>query len=100
MTFKPPRWIDQAEAKPSPYCHAIHLQVNGHLHCVEVEPWVTLLDLLHDRLQLTGTRKGCDHGECGACTVLVDGRRTLACLQLAVMREGCDITTVDGLAAE
>lgn len=85
-------------AKPSPHCHPIQLHVNGHLHCVEVDAWVTLLDLLRDRLQLTGTKKGCDHGQCGACTVLVDGRRTLSCLQLAVMRDGSDITTVEGLA--
>lgn len=77
--------------------HRIQLQVNGHAQELEVEPWVTLLDLLRDRFDLTGTKKGCDHGQCGACTVLVDGRRTLSCLQLAVMRDGSAITTVEGL---
>lgn len=78
--------------------HAIRLHINGADHALELEPWVTLLDLLRDRLGLTGTKKGCDHGQCGACTVLVDGRRTLSCLQLAVMRDGCEVTTVEGLA--
>ena len=78
--------------------HAVQLRINGTPHTLEVRPWVTLLDLLRDRLQLTGTKKGCDHGQCGACTVLVDGQRQLACLTLAVMRDGCEITTVEGLS--
>jgi len=85
-------------AAPPPDHLGIRLHINGQIYAVAIEPWVTLLDLLRDRLQLTGTKKGCDHGQCGACTVLVDGRRTLACLQLAVMRDGADITTVEGLA--
>lgn len=76
----------------------IRLHVNGETHSLRVETWVTLLDLLRDKLQLTGTKKGCDHGQCGACTVLVDGKRINACLTLAVMRDGADITTVEGLA--
>lgn len=76
----------------------IRLTVNGKALSLRVETWVTLLDLLRDRLDLTGTKKGCDHGQCGACTVLVDGRRINACLTLAVMRDGADITTVEGLA--
>lgn len=76
----------------------ITLKVNGQAHRVVVEPRVTLLDALRERLNLTGTKKGCDRGECGACTVLVDGRRIKSCLTLAVMREGADITTVEGLA--
>lgn len=76
----------------------VTLHVNGVLHTLKVEVWVTLLDLLRDRLGLTGTKKGCDHGQCGACTVLVDGKRINSCLTLAVMRSGCSITTVEGLA--
>ncbi len=65
---------------------------------MDVQPWVTLLDLLRERLDLTGTKKGCDHGQCGACTVLVDGKRINSCLSLAVARDGCDVTTIEGLA--
>ena len=78
---------------------AIRLRVNGVDQELRVEPWVTLLDLLRDRLDLTGTKKGCDHGQCGACTVLVDGRRINSCLTLAVSRNGAAITTVEGLAS-
>jgi xanthine dehydrogenase YagT iron-sulfur-binding subunit len=62
-----------------------------------IPPWLTLLDLLRERLRLTGTKKGCDHGQCGACTVLVDGIRLNSCLVLAVSRDGADITTIEGL---
>jgi len=78
--------------------HSVQLRINGQPHEIEVESWTTLLDLLRDRLDLTGTKKGCDHGQCGACTVLVDGERVLSCLTLAIMRDGADITTVEGLA--
>jgi len=78
----------------------VRLKVNGHKHHLQVPTWVTLLDLLRDRLGLTGSKKGCDHGQCGACTVLVDGRRINSCLTLAVMQEGRSITTVEGLAIE
>ena len=74
------------------------LTINGKKHEMTVEPWVTLLDLLRERLDLTGSKKGCDHGQCGACTVLVDGRRINSCLKLAVTYDGAEITTVEGLA--
>ena len=76
----------------------ISLTINGTLHELKVEPWVTLLDLLRERLSLTGTKKGCDQGQCGACTVLVDGKRINSCLALAVSRDGAEITTIEGLA--
>ena len=76
----------------------IHLTINGRDHSLEVEPRVTLLDALRDRLDLTGTKKGCDHGQCGACTVHVDGERVLACLTLAAQVEGREITTIEGLS--
>ncbi len=76
----------------------IVLNVNGAEHQVTVEPRVTLLDALRDRLGLTGTKKGCDHGQCGACTVMVNGRRIDSCLTLAVMHEGDRIVTIEGIA--
>ncbi|RZI66954.1 MAG: (2Fe-2S)-binding protein [Variovorax sp.] len=76
----------------------VQITINGTPHALDVEPWVSLLDLLRDKLLLTGTKKGCDHGQCGACTVLCDGERVLSCLTLAVMRDGCAVTTVEGLA--
>ena len=74
------------------------IEVNGVTHQVQVEPRVTLLDFLREQLGLTGTKKGCDHGQCGACTVHVDGRRINSCLSLAVMNEGKKVTTIEGLA--
>jgi xanthine dehydrogenase YagT iron-sulfur-binding subunit len=76
----------------------LQLEVNGVAHTLSVEPRVTLLDLLREQLHLSGTKKGCDHGQCGACTVHVDGRRVLSCLSLAVMNEGKKVTTIEGLA--
>ncbi|MFC8843981.1 2Fe-2S iron-sulfur cluster-binding protein [Streptomyces griseoincarnatus] len=76
----------------------VTLNINGEKHTLTVDHRTTLLDALRDRLDLTGTKKGCDHGQCGACTVLVDGRRTVSCLQLAVASEGREITTVEGVA--
>ena len=77
---------------------SITLSVNGETHHLEVLPWVSLLDALRERINLTGTKKGCDHGQCGACTVLIDGKRVLSCLSLAVMKENTEITTVEGIA--
>ena len=76
----------------------VKLEVNGAAHQLNVEPRVTLLDLLREQLHLTGTKKGCDYGQCGACTVHVNGKRVLSCLSLAVMQDGKKITTIEGLA--
>jgi xanthine dehydrogenase YagT iron-sulfur-binding subunit len=78
----------------------IAIKVNGRPRELSVEPRVTLVDALRDVLGLTGTKKGCDRGECGACTVHVDGRRVLSCMTLAVMADGAEVTTVEGLAAD
>ncbi|OUL18288.1 (2Fe-2S)-binding protein [Nostoc sp. RF31YmG] len=76
----------------------ITLKINDRLYTIEIEPYVTLLDLLRERLELTGSKKGCDRGQCGACTVLIDGRRVNSCLTLAVMQVGKNITTIEGIA--
>ena len=76
---------------------ALTLRVNGQDHALQVEPRVTLLDALRDELRLTGTKKGCDRGQCGACTVIVDGRRINACLALALAHEGDEIVTIEGI---
>jgi xanthine dehydrogenase YagT iron-sulfur-binding subunit len=79
---------------------AVTLKVNGRFHQLEIEPRVTLLDALREYLHLFGTKKGCDHGQCGACTVLSNGRRINSCLTLAITQRHCEITTVEGLAHE
>jgi xanthine dehydrogenase YagT iron-sulfur-binding subunit len=76
----------------------VKLDINGEERTLTLEPRVTLLDALREHLHLTGTKKGCDQGQCGACTVHVNGQRVLACLTLAVQTEGCAITTIEGLA--
>src|SRR5262245_18186833 len=86
------------EISSTPPKMAVTLQVNGVERQLTVAPWTTLLDALRLHLDLTGTKKGCDHGQCGACTVLVDGRRSNSCLTLAVMKEGAQVTTIEGLA--
>jgi xanthine dehydrogenase YagT iron-sulfur-binding subunit len=75
----------------------VQLSINGVAHELELEPNVTLLDALRERLGLTGTKKGCDFGQCGACTVLIDGRRVLSCMSLAMMQTGKQITTIEGV---
>ena len=78
----------------------ITLKVNGIERNVDVAPWTTLLDALRLQLDLTGTKKGCDHGQCGACTVLVDGKRIISCMTLAIMKDGASLTTIEGLAQD
>jgi xanthine dehydrogenase YagT iron-sulfur-binding subunit len=84
--------------EPSPPLVDIELQINGHRHSLTLDPRTTLLDALREHLALTGSKKGCDHGQCGACTVLVEGRRINSCLTLAVMQDGQSVTTIEGLA--
>jgi xanthine dehydrogenase YagT iron-sulfur-binding subunit len=76
----------------------VQLQINGQVHRLEVDTRTSLLDALRENLRMTGSKKGCDHGQCGACTVLIDGRRTNACLTLAVMHDGQSVTTIEGMA--
>jgi xanthine dehydrogenase YagT iron-sulfur-binding subunit len=81
----------------APIVH-VELQVNGHPHSLTLDPRTTLLDALREHLALAGSKKGCDHGQCGACTVLIEGRRINSCLTLAVMHDGQSVTTIEGLA--
>jgi len=90
--------LEAAPATIAPNTHHFSLTINGQMHQIECEPRVTLLDLLRERLQLTGTKKGCDHGQCGACTVLVNGVRVNSCLTLAVTQDGTEVTTIEGVA--
>jgi xanthine dehydrogenase YagT iron-sulfur-binding subunit len=82
----------------APTSVAVNLTVNGTRHALTLDPRSTLLDVLREHLDLTGSKKGCDQGQCGACTVLIDGRRVVSCLTLAVMKDGASITTIEGLA--
>jgi xanthine dehydrogenase YagT iron-sulfur-binding subunit len=86
------------KTEPGPHAASVALDVNGHVHQLRLDPRTTLLDALREQLDLTGTKKGCDQGACGACTVLVDGRRVNSCLTLAVMHGGRKIVTIEGLA--
>jgi xanthine dehydrogenase YagT iron-sulfur-binding subunit len=85
-------------AGPEPVLAELQLRINGVEHQLTIDTRTSLLDLLRERLDLTGAKKGCDHGQCGACTILIDGRRANGCLALAVAHDGADITTVEGLA--
>jgi len=94
----------EAEAKPAvaplrlPVMSKVSFAVNGKAHALELDTRTTLLDALREHLELSGTKKGCDHGQCGACTVLVGGRRVLACLTLAASVQGRSVTTIEGLS--
>jgi len=90
----------QREKLPAPAKITVTLHVNGVAKKINLAPWTTLLDALRIHIGLTGTKKGCDHGQCGACTVLVDGRRINSCLALAVMKDAAQITTIEGLAKD
>ena len=81
----------------TPVQSTVTMRINGKPHTLSLDTRTTLLDALREHLHLTGTKKGCDHGQCGACTVLVDGRRINSCLTLAVMHEGAEVTTIEGL---
>jgi xanthine dehydrogenase YagT iron-sulfur-binding subunit len=85
---------------PAPGKFSVSMVVNSVMTELEIAPWTTLLDALREHLNLTGTKKGCDHGQCGACTVLLDGRRINSCLTLAVMQDGASVTTIEGLATK
>ena len=88
--------VDNKE--PPPPSVSVELQINGRSHSLSLDPRTTLLDALREHLALTGSKKGCDHGQCGACTVLIEGRRINSCLTLAVMHDGQSVTTIEGLA--
>ncbi|WP_162054589.1 (2Fe-2S)-binding protein [Pontibacter pamirensis] len=100
MKNKPEHENTETASLSAPPKEAVTLHINGEAKQLEVEPWTSLLDFLRDHLNLTGTKKGCDHGQCGACTILVDGKRINSCLTLAVMKDGSEITTIEGLAKE
>lgn len=76
---------------------SVSLRINGNAHALKIDPRTTLLDCLRETISLTGTKKGCDHGQCGACTVHVNGKRVLSCLSLAILLDGAEITTIEGL---
>ncbi len=97
---RPRRQRPNGQTIPAPEKITVSLTVNGVPRELAVAPWVTLLDALRERLGLTGPKKGCDHGQCGACTVLVDGRRIVSCMTFAVMQDGVKVTTVEGLARD
>jgi len=102
LALTPPTLLQAADSQslPNSPMEAIPLaiEINGKTHTLSIDPRVTLLDLLREQLDLTGTKKGCDYGQCGACTVHVDGRRVLACLSFAVMHRNGKVTTIEGLA--
>ena len=100
LTTQESIWAE-ADARRDPTAKVpLHITINGDTFDLDLPPWITLLDLLRERLDLIGTKKGCDHGQCGACTVLIDGRRVKSCLTLAVMHDGRRVTTIEGLGKD
>jgi xanthine dehydrogenase YagT iron-sulfur-binding subunit len=105
VALTPPAAIQAADKKMDERFAAVlenvscSIKVNGTMHTMKIDPRVTLLDFLRERVHLTGTKKGCDYGQCGACTVHVDGHRVNSCLTLAVMTDGKEVTTIEGLAS-
>ncbi|MDR7048814.1 xanthine dehydrogenase YagT iron-sulfur-binding subunit [Duganella sp. 3397] len=89
--------VENSATTPAPVQSTVTMRINGQPHTLSLDTRTTLLDALREHLHLTGTKKGCDHGQCGACTVIVDGRRINSCLSLAVMHEGAEVTTIEGL---
>ena len=100
MLASPPVLADTTAETASMHNDNVRLTVNGRQHALDLDPRTTLLDALREHLALTGTKKGCDQGQCGACTVIVNGQRINSCLTLAVMHAGDEITTIEGLADE
>jgi xanthine dehydrogenase YagT iron-sulfur-binding subunit len=98
MKDKPKIETTEPAAPWLPPKQTVTLKINGVEKQLELEPWTSLLDMLREHLHLTGTKKGCDHGQCGACTILLDGKRINSCLTLAVMHDGSEITTIEGLS--
>ena len=89
--------VENSATTPAPVQSTVTMRINGQPHTLSLDTRTTLLDALREHLHLTGTKKGCDHGQCGACTVIVDGHRINSCLSLAVMHEGAEVTTIEGL---
>lgn len=100
MSVSPPASLGSTASFSRDETVSVSLTVNGVSHELQVAPWTTLLDLLRETLDLTGTKKGCDHGQCGACTVLVDGKRVNSCLTLAAAKDGSEVTTIEGVGVE
>jgi xanthine dehydrogenase YagT iron-sulfur-binding subunit len=100
MSLRSESWAQPGTPTVAGASVSVTLTINGARHALTLDPRSTLLDVLREQIDLTGSKKGCDQGQCGACTVLIDGRRVVSCLTLAVMQDGASITTVEGLATD